>query len=146
MKSMKRQKDKLDELISCRITERQRKLKRLQEMQGSDRKTIWLKLTPLALAACLIVAVTIGTRHAQNKSLEEACRAASPEIQKLVEKGEWNKAYTMVIEEISNADSAICQLEKEDTTDEEIAYELQAERLKMKDMKQLEKEILKKMK
>lgn len=52
----------------------------------------------------------------------------------------------MVIEEISNADSAICQLEKEDTTDEEIAYELQAERLKMKDMKQLEKEILKKMK
>jgi len=143
---MENKKDKLDELISSRIAERRRKLKRLQEMKGGSGKSIWMKLTPLALAACLIVAVTVGIRQSQDNGLEDACRAASPEIQLLIEKGEWDKAYMMIREEIGDADSAINQLVQEDTTDEEIAYELQAERLKIEDMKRLEKEILKKMK
>lgn len=143
---MKEQKDKLDELIGNRIAERQRKQKRMKEMQNGSRKTIWMKLTPMALAACLIVAVVFGVRHSRHKGLEEASRAASPEIQQLIEKGEWDRAVSMVKEKMINSDSTICQLEKEDTTDEEIAYELQAERQLIKDMKQLEKEILKKMK
>ena len=143
---MKNQKDKLDVLIGNRIAERQRKLKRLQEMEGGGGKTIWMKFTPLAIAACLTIAVIIGTRQSQDNGLQEACRAASPEIQQLIEKGEWDKAYTMVIEEINDADSAINQLVREDTTDEESAYELQVERQKREDMSQLEKEIMKKMK
>lgn len=143
---MENQKDKLDVLIGNRIAERQRKLNRLQEMEGGSRKTIWMKFTPLAIAACLTIAVIIGTRQSQDNGLQEACRAASPEIQQLIENGEWDKAHTMVIEEISDADSAINQLVQEDTTDEEIVYELQTERLKKNDLKKLEKEILKKMK
>ena len=143
---MKDQKDKLDELIGSRIAERERKLKRIQEMSEGEKNTRWVRFTPLAIAACLTVAVIIGTRQSQDEGMQDVCRAASPEIQQLIDNEEWDKAYSMVLDEIRDADSTICHLEKEDTTDEEIAYELQAERQKMSDMKRLEKVITRKMK
>lgn len=143
---MKEQKDKLDELITCRIVERQRKLRRMQEMSRNEKSSLWGRYTPLAIAACLIAVVLIGTKLSQNEGLNDISRAACPEVQQLIDEEEWEKAHVMVLSEIQDADSAIWYLEKEDTTDEEIAYELQAERQKIKDMKRLEKEILEKMK
>ena len=143
---MKNQKDKLDELISSRIAERQRKLQRLQEMQGGSRKNLWVKFAPLAIAASLAVAAIIGSWQYSNDLPQDICRSASPEIQQLIDNKEWDKAYSLVTKEINDAESTISLLQQEDTTDEEVAYELQAERLKMKDMKLLEKEIEKKIK
>ena len=143
---MEKQKDKLDVLIGSRIAERQRKLHRLQEMNRGNRKPTWVKFTPLAVAACLVAALVIDSLVPRTDGLQEAYRAASPEIQQLVECDELDSAHTKVLQEIHEAQSAISQLEQLDTTDEEIAYELEAERLKMNDLRHLEKEISKKMK
>lgn len=138
---MKEQKDSLDELITCRIAERQRKLGRMQEMESVRRKMWSLKPMYFAIAACLVAVAFVVSLPQQEFDVQEVSRSASPEVQQYLNDGDLEKALEVVALQVAEAESAIAGLVQEDTTDEEIAYELMVERQKREDMKRLEEKI-----
>lgn len=141
MNKMERQKDNLDALIAERLAERRRKLDRMHEMECRKGKSRGLEPVSLAIAACLVGTFVLVSWPQPEEGWQDVSRSASPEIQQFLQDGEIEKALEIVATEAAEADSAIAGLLREDTTDEEIAYELQAERQKLQDLQELEEKI-----
>lgn len=134
--------DRLDEMIVCRLLERQRKLQRMKEWEDPTHRRKWLVvLSSMSVAACLVWAFfvlypTIQTEDVELMARPELSnyRAACPElvmVETLMDNGDYAGAMDECKRALRHSDTALKELRHSYTRgfidDEEAEYEIAAE-------------------
>lgn len=140
--------DKLDEIIADRLKERKYKLNRINEIEESQRTAILRPLIGIASAACILGFVFLWPRSNGSLIENEAIRGANPNVDSLVNNGDYDAALRTIDIDIAKSDSTIKVLRAETKMkmDEELEYLIRAEQLNKENlMKKKQKiEMLKK--
>lgn len=138
------EKDKITQLIVSRLGEKKRKEDAIKKWERSRTIRRYIPYVGVAVAACFAcVMFLLPTREPMENG--EAIRCSSPNVQLLVDESKWIDALAAVEMELAKADSAVRVLSVEDISDEEILYELEAEKQKKVELQTLKEKILKKM-
>lgn len=140
--------DELNEIIVNRLKERKYKLDRINEIEMSQRNSILRPLIGIAIAACILGFVIISPWKNESAFIgNEITRAATLNVDSLVNNGDYDAAFSVIDIDIAKSDSTIKVLKDEAKMkkDEELDYLIQAEQQNIDDLKKkkLEIEILK---
>ena len=148
--------DELQDLITQRLGERARKMQRIEEWEEADSASaqppLWTwrgkSLLVYAAAACIVAALLVVPMLRPAKvtaPADDTWRgAADSTTEQLLQAGNYEAALSRTDSLIIVTQQAI-QLLQQAPQDDETAYELQAEQLKLEDLETLREKISKKM-
>lgn len=135
--------DKLNKIIVNRLKERKYKIDRINEMEMTRRSEFVRPLIGIAVVACILGIVFITPWSNRDLIEDEAMRAATINIDSLVDKGEYDAALRVIYTNIAKSDSTIKVLRDEAKMkkDAELDYLIQAELLNVENLKEKKQKI-----
>lgn len=137
--------DELNKIIVDRLKERKYKIDRIKEIEMPRRSGFVRSMIGIAVVACVLGFVFISPWSNSDLSGNEAQRAATVNVDSLVNKGDYDAALKVIDTSIAKSDSTITALRNEIKIkkDEELDYLIQAEQLNIDNLKKIKQEIIK---
>lgn len=127
--------DDMHRLIVDRLKERNRKIEFIKGCEKQKKRRA-VSIVGLLFAACLIGLIFNLTINKQEDSMDMPIRSSMSNVQKLIDEGRYDEAFTIVEKELYSADSTLNELKNSGAgNDEETQYEIKATELKIKDLK-----------
>lgn len=127
--------DDMHRLIVDRLKERNRKIEFIKGCEKQKKRRA-VSIVGLLFAACLIGLIFNLTINKQEDSMDMPIRSSMSNVQKLIDEGRYDEAFTIVEKELYSADSTLNELKNSGAgNDEETQYEIKATKLKIKDLK-----------
>lgn len=135
--------DELNKIIVDRLKERKYKIDRIKEIEMPRRSGFVRSMIGIAVAACVLGFVFISPWSNSDLSGNEVQRAATVNVDSLVDKGDYDSALRVIDTSIAKSDSTITALRNEIKTkkDEELDYLIQAEQLNIDNLKKMKQKI-----
>lgn len=135
--------DELNKIIVDRLKERKYKIDRIKEIEMPRRSGFVRSMIGIAVVACVLGFVFILPWSNSDLSGNEAQRAATVNVDSLVNKGDYDAALKVIDTSIAKSDSTITALRNEIKTkkDEELDYLIQAEQLNIDNLKKMKQKI-----
>lgn len=137
--------DELNKIILERLKERKYKTDRIKEIEMPRRSGFVRSMIGIAVAACVLGFVFISPWNNNGLIGDEAQRAATVNVDSLVDKGDYDSALRVIDTSIAKSDSTITALRNEIKIkkDEELDYLIQAEQLNIDNLKKIKQKIIK---
>ena len=139
--------DNMHKLIIDRLKERQRKMRIIKSYERPGNIVRVVSVVSLLAAACIAGVIFMLPVNQTVDTVDEPIRSSMDNIRELVVDGKYNEALSVIEEELHISDSILKELSKDDNIyDEETRYEVEAQKLRIKELAKEKDAIKKKMK
>ena len=139
--------DNMHRLIIDRLKERQRKMRIIKSYERPGNMVRVVSVVGLLAAACIAGVIFMLPVNQTVDTVDEPIRSSMDNIRELVIDGKYNEALSVIEEELHISDSILKELSKDDNIyDEETRYEVEAQKLRIKELTKEKEAIKKKMK
>lgn len=139
--------DNMHRLIIDRLKERQRKMRIIKSYERPGNMVRVVSVVGLLAAACIAGVIFMLPVNQTVDTVDEPIRSSMDNIRELVIDGKYNEALSVIEEELHISDSILKELSKDDNIyDEETRYEVEAQKLRIKELAKEKDAIKKKMK